>query len=71
MSPVAESEPDTHALTLFKTGNYLSLGQFDAPIKLGLIWDTNQISDEAKGMAEIGMIGQNIYFAANAITLGR
>jgi hypothetical protein len=62
--------PENHSLSLFKSGNYLDLGGYTAPIKFGLVWDMDINADEQKGMAEIGMIGQNIYFDANALDLG-
>ncbi len=62
--------PENHSLSLFKSGNYLHLGQYTPPIKFGLVWDMNAESDEMRGMADIGMIGQNIYFDANALDLG-
>ncbi|MBU0498310.1 MAG: nitroreductase family protein, partial [Candidatus Thermoplasmatota archaeon] len=62
--------PENHSLALYKNGNYLHLGQYTAPIKFGLVWDMNINADEMRGMAEIGMIGQNIYFNANALDLG-
>ena len=62
--------PETHSLSLFKNGNYLDLGGYTAPIKFGLVWNKSITADEKKGMAEIGMIGQNIYFDANALNLG-
>jgi len=62
--------PENHSLSLYKNGNYLHLGQYDSPIKFGLVWDTSVTEDEMRGMAEVGMIGQNIYFDANALDLG-
>ncbi len=62
--------PEDHSLSLFKNGNYLHLGLYTSPIKFGLVWDKNVESDEMRGMADIGMIGQNIYFDANALDLG-
>lgn len=62
--------PEDHSLSLFKSGNYLHLGQYTSPIKFGLVWDMDVESDEMRGMADIGMIGQNIYFDANALDLG-
>jgi nitroreductase len=59
-----------HSLLLFRTGNYLYIGQeTGAPIKFGLVWNGSIAADEKAGMAEIGMIGQNIYFDANALNL--
>jgi SagB-type dehydrogenase family enzyme len=63
--------PTNHSLLLWKTGNYLYLGQnTGAPIKFGLAWNMNITPDEKAGMAEIGMIAQNVYFDANALDLG-
>ncbi len=62
--------PINHSLSLYKDGNYLHLGQYDSPIKFGLVWDMDITSDEMRGMADVGMIGQNIYFDANALDLG-
>jgi nitroreductase len=61
--------PGNHSLYLFKTGNYLNLGEYTAPIKFGLVWNMSIATDEKAGMQEIGMIGQNIYFDANALDL--
>ncbi|KYK26684.1 hypothetical protein AYK20_08730 [Thermoplasmatales archaeon SG8-52-1] len=61
--------PENHSLSLFKSGNYLHLGQYTSPIKFGLVWDMDIESDELRGMADIGMICQNIYFDANALDL--
>lgn len=59
-----------HSLHLWKTGNYLNLGQnTGAPIKFGLVWNQSIASDEKAAMAEIGMIAQNVYFNANALNL--
>jgi len=62
--------PEDHSLSLFKNGNYLHIGQYDdAPIKFGLVWDMDIEPEELRGMADIGMICQNIYFDANALDL--
>jgi len=62
--------PTNHSLLLWKTGNYLYLGQnTGAPIKFGLVWNMSIAADEKGGMAEIGMIAQNVYFDANALDL--
>lgn len=59
-----------HSLHLWKTGNYLYLGQnTGAPIKFGLVWNQSIAPDEKAAMAEIGMIAQNVYFNANALDL--
>jgi nitroreductase len=62
--------PEDHSLSLFKNGNYLHLGSYTCPIKFGLVWDMDVEPDENRGTADIGMIGQNIYFDANALDLG-
>lgn len=62
--------PENHSLVLFVSGNYLHLGSYTSPIKFGLVWDMDVESDELRGMVDIGMIGQNIYFDANALDLG-
>jgi nitroreductase len=62
--------PGNHSLFLWKTGNYLNLGQSTgAPIKFGLVWNKSITPDEKAGMAEIGMLAQNVYYDANALGL--
>jgi len=62
--------PGNHSLFLWKTGNYLGLGQnTGAPIKFGLVWNKSIAPDEKAGMAEIGMIAQGVYYEANALGL--
>lgn len=59
-----------HSLRLWKTGNYLYIGQdTGAPIKFGMVWNESITSDEKAGMIDIGMIAQNVYFDANALGL--
>lgn len=59
-----------HSLQLWKTGNYLYIGQdTNAPIKFGLVWNQSITPDEKAAMMDIGMIGQNVYFDANALNL--
>ena len=62
--------PENHSLSLFKSGNYLHLGQYSSPIKIGLVWEIDAESDELRGMIDIGMICQNIYFDAVSLGLG-
>ncbi len=62
--------PSNHSLHLWKTGNYLYLGQgTGAPIKFGLVWNESITSDEKAGMIDVGMIAQNVYFDAIALGL--
>ena len=55
---------------MFKSGNYLHLGQYTSPIKFGFTWDIDVEPDELRGMEDIGMMCENIYFDANALNLG-
>jgi len=60
-----------HSLILYKTGDYRKkVAQYEAPIQLGLVWNKSKSSNEYYASAEIGQIGQNIYFVANALNLG-
>ena len=62
-------DPENHSLVHFKTGNYLHLGQYDPPIKFGLVWDKDAETDELIAMSDVGMLAQNVYFDANALDL--
>lgn len=59
-----------HSLVFYKDGDYRYIGQYDAPIQLGLIWDKKQNSNENFVGAEMGEIGQNIYFMSSALEIG-
>ena len=60
-----------HSLILYKTGdNRSDVAQYEAPIQLGIVWDTSQSPFENYTGAEIGQIGQNIQFMALALGLG-
>lgn len=63
--------PVNHSLVFYKEGDYRDIvgWQYSAPVQLCLCWNTD-IADANFGSAELGAIGQNIYFAANAIGLG-
>jgi hypothetical protein len=62
--------PSNHSLHLWKTGDYLYVGQgTGAPIKFGLVWNKSITPDEKAGMADIGMIAQNVYFDAISLDL--
>ncbi|MEM2508911.1 MAG: nitroreductase family protein [Candidatus Thermoplasmatota archaeon] len=64
-------DPLNHSLVLYKKGDYRRrVAQYEAPIQLGIIWDKNKSENENYVAAEIGEIGQNIYFMANALGLG-
>jgi len=62
--------PANHSLKLWKTGNYLYLGQgTGAPIKIGLVWNESITPDEKAALIDVGMIAQNVYFDAIALGL--
>jgi len=60
-----------HSLALYKEGDYRDIvgWQYSAPIQLGLCWDTDK-TDICYAGVELGEIGQNIHFMANALDLG-
>lgn len=62
--------PFSHSLQFIKKISSLNFGQYVAPVYLGLVWDTDKGGNEYLATAEMGMIGQNIAFAANALDLG-
>jgi nitroreductase len=62
--------PANHSLKLWRTGDYLYLGQdTGAPIKFGLVWNKSITPDEKAAMIDVGMIAQNVYFDAIALGL--
>ena len=65
-------DPFNHSLVFHIGGDYRNIigWQYEAPIQLGIAWDTSKTSNENYNGAEIGEIGQNIYFMANALGLG-
>jgi len=64
-------DPVNHSLVLYREGDYRHrVAQYTAPVQLGLTWDLTVSTDENASAAEIGAIGQNIQFAANALNLG-
>ena len=71
LEDVYKYNPINHSLVFYKAGDYRDVvgWQYTAPVQLGLCWNTD-IADANFGSAELGAIGQNIYFAANAIGLG-
>lgn len=65
-------DPEHHKLTVYKEGDHRSdidILQYNAPIQIGLCWDTSK-ADPNHGGTELGQIGQNIQFMANALDLG-
>ena len=71
LEDVYKYNPMNHSLVLYKEGDYRDIvgWQYSAPVQLCLCWNTD-IADANLGSAELGAVGQNIYFAANAIDLG-
>jgi len=71
LEDVYKYNPENHSLVFYKEGDYRDIVgmQYHAPVQLGLCWNTD-IADANFGSAECGAVGQNIYFAANAIGLG-
>jgi nitroreductase len=61
--------PTDHTLINFIDGNYLDIGMYTSPVKIGLVWNQTILPTENDAMSEIGMIAQNIYFDANALNL--
>ncbi len=64
--------PENHSLVIFKEGDFrgnLVRIQYDAPYQIGLCWDADK-ADPNQGGVELGQIGQNIQFMANALNLG-
>jgi nitroreductase len=62
---------ENHSLDFYKEGDYRDVvgWQWKAPIQLGLCWNTDK-ADANYGSAELGAVGQNIYFMANALNMG-
>lgn len=61
-----------HSLKLFKNGDHrndINILQYEAPVQLGLCWNTSKADPNQAGV-ELGQIGQNIQFMANALGLG-
>ncbi|MCK5300968.1 MAG: nitroreductase family protein [Thermoplasmatales archaeon] len=65
-------DPINHSLVVYKEGDFIGNGvriQYEAPYQLGLCWDASK-ADPNQGSVELGEIGQNIQFMANALDLG-
>jgi nitroreductase len=71
LEDVYKYNPENHSLVFYKEGDYRDIvgWQYSAPVQLGLCWNTD-LADANFGSAELGAVGQNIYFAAHAIGLG-
>jgi len=65
-------DPKNHSLIVYKQGDHrsdINILQYEAPIQIGLCWDTSK-AETNQGGTELGQIGQNIQFMANALGLG-
>jgi nitroreductase len=65
-------DPINHTLIIYKEGDHrskINILQYPAPIQIGLCWDINKADPNQAGI-ELGQIGQNIQFMANALNLG-
>jgi len=64
-------DPINHSLIHYKDGDWRDIvgWQYEAPIQLGLCWNTN-LADINFGAAEIAQMCVNIYFMSNALNLG-
>lgn len=58
-----------HSLLFLKKISSMNFAQYKAPAYIGLIWDKNKSDNENYIGGEIGEIGQNIAFVANALHL--
>lgn len=68
---VYKYDPLNHSLSLWKEGDFRDIGMYDdAPLKIGITWNITKCSKELMACIEIGEIGQNVYFVANALNLG-
>ncbi len=63
-------DPLNHSLSFYKKGDVRSIGQYDAPIQLGICWDTCKNNDENIVGMQIGAVGQNIYHTCLGLGLG-
>ena len=63
-------DPESNTLIFYKAGDFRFISQYPAPVLFGLVWNTTTSADEAGALMQIGMIGQNIGFMADAINLG-
>lgn len=59
-----------HTLRFYKQGDYRYIGQYNAPLLIGIVWDKDILADGNLASAQIGMIGQNIQLMSNALDLG-
>ncbi len=63
-------DPVNHSLVFHKDGDYRGIGQYWAPILLGLAWDRDLNKNENIVGAQIGQIGQNIILSSISLGLG-
>ena len=63
-------DPYNHSLVFYKTGDYRDIGQYSAPVQLGICWNHLKNNDENIVGMQIGAVGQNIYHSCVAMGLG-
>jgi nitroreductase len=67
---VYKYDPLNHTLCFYKEGDYRFIGQYTAPLLIGIVWNKNILADGNLAAVQIGMIGQNIQLMSNALNLG-
>ena len=63
-------DPIQHELEFYTSGDYRNIGQYEAPIQLGLCWNSTILEDKTRAGMQIGAMGQNIYHTCLALGLG-
>ena len=63
-------DPFNHSLLFLKKISSMNFAQYKAPAYIGLVWNKHKSDNENYIGGEIGEIGQNIAFTANALNLG-
>jgi len=63
-------DPLNHSLVFHKDGDYRGIGQYWAPVVLGISWDRSLNKNENIVGAQIGQICQNIILACISLGLG-
>jgi len=63
-------DPLNHSLIFHKEGDYRGIGQYWAPVVLGLAWDMSLNKNENIVGTQMGQVGQNIILSSISIGLG-
>jgi len=67
---IYQYDPVDHILDFYASGDYRYIGQYEAPLQLGLCWNITKLPDKTRAGMQIGAVGQNIYHACVAMGLG-